>query len=133
MANANKLGRRLSRAVSKGEMIFVERLLAEGADPNYESIFFPKPLVSARKHQYTSIMLALIEAGADVRMLFPSLGWFAQKGETAMGRSGIVLVSGFSNCWQMRVCIVPDVCKCGIRFPRCGCLAGSGSGPRQSQ
>ena len=84
MASANKLGRRLSRAVSKGEIIFVERLLAEGADPNYESIFFPKPLVSARKHQYTSIMLALIEAGADIRMLFPSLGWFAQKGETAI-------------------------------------------------
>jgi len=84
MPNRKTLGRRLSRAVSRGEIIFVERLLAEGADPNYESIFRLKPLLSARKHHLTSIMLALIEAGADIRMLFPSLGWFVQEGETAI-------------------------------------------------
>ena len=49
VASTKKLGRRLSRAALEGEIIAVERLLAEGADPNFESTFCWKPLRSALK------------------------------------------------------------------------------------
>ena len=64
MASTKKLGRRLSRAALEGEIIDVERLLAEGADPNFESTFCWKPLRSTHDAGYAEITHAVADKGA---------------------------------------------------------------------
>jgi len=45
----------------------------------------------------------------------------------------IGLVSNFCKCWQINVCIVPDVRKFAVCFARRDCIAALGSSARQPQ
>ena len=89
MASRKRLSRKLTRAAEHGDIFAVERLLQEGADPNFEGDFFHHPpLIAAHLlgGDYGAITLMLVEAGADVLTLSPFLGWFAQEGNITMVR-----------------------------------------------
>ncbi|PSF36221.1 hypothetical protein C7H19_13495 [Aphanothece hegewaldii CCALA 016] len=62
---ANKLGEKLGTAAVFGKLAKVQRLLAEGADPNTITECGKSPLMLAAMYGHKSVMEALLDAGAD--------------------------------------------------------------------
>jgi ankyrin repeat protein len=86
----------LHKAIEKGDLEAVRRLLAEGADVDgFDTEFYETPLMAALRHRRLEILEALVQAGANPAV---EATGFDNAGETA-----IVVAARTNSPWAVRV------------------------------